>query len=270
MLTAYIDDSGTHDGSHNCVIGGYWGGVKEWSQFEAQWNRVLRSEGIQEFKANEFWPRPDGKRIGPYARWSDERHQHFIDRLLTIIEDRRVYPFVYGVLNADWSTRLPMFKRVFSAIDGGRNFHEDDLKSVFLPIQIAFAKVTQYCKPGKRMNFVFDDDPRTTARIAEIYSTLKQEAVDTNDAFRFTVGSLGFEDSKEAAPLQAADLLVYEAHRYCKRSTKAGNPHLPVRHEYRRALARLQTIEDCWLFDAPRLERLEQEITKRVFHAQEK
>jgi hypothetical protein len=97
MLTAYIDDSGTHDKSPNCVIGGYWGGVKEWSHFGAQWEQVLKSEGIEEFHAKEFWPRIDGKRIGPYKGWSDERHKSFIDRLLTIIEDRNVYPFVSGV-----------------------------------------------------------------------------------------------------------------------------------------------------------------------------
>lgn len=257
MLRAYIDDSGTHDGSHNCVIGGYWGGVKEWSQFESRWKRVLKSEGIEEFKANEFWQRPDGKRIGPYKAWTDERHRAFIDCLLRIIEDQKIYPFVVGVLNSEWGNRSPVFKRVFSAMEGKRGLNEDDLKSMFLPVQVAFFKAAQYCKPGKRMSFIFDDDPRTSGHTANIYNNLKKQAVEDNDDYRFILGSLEFEDSKIATPLQAADLLVYEAHRYCKQAIKAGNSNLPMRTEYHRALARAKSKEDFLLYDKPRFERLE-------------
>lgn len=262
MLTAYVDDSGTHEKSPNCVIGGYWGGAKEWSQFEAQWKRVLASEGIEEFHANEFWPRFNGQRIGPYKGWSDERHRSFIDRLLTIIESRKVYPFVSGVLNGEWQNRLPVFKRVFSAMEN-RNIPEDDLKSVFLPIQIAFSQPARYCKDGKRMHFVFDDAPRS-AHIAKIYATLKQEAKESDDFYRFRWGDLTFADSKQAIPLQAADLLVYEAHRYCKRSIKEGDRNWPMRPEYRRAITRAISKDDFWLFDAARFERLERHLTVRV------
>jgi hypothetical protein len=264
MLTAYIDDSGTHDKSPNCVIGGYWGGMKEWSHFEAQWNQVLKSEGITEFKANEFWPRLQGKRVGPYKEWNDERHKKFIDRLLKIIEQRKVYPFVSGVLNSEWENRLPVFRRVFSAMEGKQGLDETDLKSMFLPIQISFVQAARYCKEGKRMNFVFDDDPRTAQQTAKIYMTLKQEAVENDDFYRFRFGSLTFKDSKQAAALQAADLLVYEAHRYCKQFIKAENRNLPMRAEYHRAITRAVSKDDFWLFDGARFQRLEKYLTDRL------
>jgi hypothetical protein len=264
MLIAYIDDSGTHEKSHNCVIGGYWGGVKEWSHFEAQWNRVLRSEGIEEFKANEFWPRPAGKRIGPYKGWSDERHHRFIDRLLSIIEERRVYPFGAGVLNSEWENRLPVFQRVYSAMEGKRGLNKNDLKSMYLPLQIGLFKAARHCEPGKVMHFVFDSDRRTSQHITDIYLNLKRESVESNDYYRFRLGSLTFEDSKLVAPLQAADLLVYEEHRYCKQFSKAGNPELPMRIEYRRAMARAKSRDDFWLFDAVRFQKLEQHLIAKA------
>ncbi len=59
MLTAYIDDSGTHNGSHNAVMAGYWAGVNQWKRFEQVWNSVLRSESVPYFHAKDFWFRKE-------------------------------------------------------------------------------------------------------------------------------------------------------------------------------------------------------------------
>jgi hypothetical protein len=110
-----MDASGTHDGSHNCVVAGYWGGEKAWSAFEWDWKEVLRSEGIEEFHAKEFWPRIEGERIGIYRGWSDDRHRIFMDRLLTVIETSRVTPFAIGVLGAEWSKQPTPYRGVLPA-----------------------------------------------------------------------------------------------------------------------------------------------------------
>ncbi len=41
MLQVYMDDSGFHDGAHNCVVGGYWAFVKTWASFEFAWKQIL-------------------------------------------------------------------------------------------------------------------------------------------------------------------------------------------------------------------------------------
>jgi hypothetical protein len=145
----------------------------------------------------------------------------------------------------------------------GKNIPEDDLKSVFLPIQIAFVQAARYCKEGKRMHFVFDDAPRT-AHTAKIYATLRKEATENDDYYRFRFGELTFADSKQAVPLQPADLLVYEAHRYCKQFIKAADRNLPMRTEYDRAITKAISKDDFWLFDAARFERLERYLTVRL------
>jgi hypothetical protein len=122
-------------------------------------------------------------------------------------------------------------------------------KSLFLPFQACIVHTSMYCKDGIKMNFVFDQDSRITTHVLKVFSFIKREMKD-DEQLRFSIGDLTFADSRDATPLQAADLLAYEAHRYAKRAQ--GNEHAPMRHEYRRALARARSKHDFWLFDGPR------------------
>jgi hypothetical protein len=94
----------------------------------------------------------------------------------------------------------------------------------------------------------------------QCFSGVKKEMVAENDPLWNHMGELTFSDSKKALPLQAADLLAYEAHRYAKQAK--GNPEFPVRAEYRRALRRFKTIDDFWLFDGPRFQRFGELLEK--------
>jgi hypothetical protein len=249
MLQAYIDDSGSHDGSHNCLVAGYWGGVKEWRYFEWQWKQVLLAEGIEEFKANEFWPRPKGKRIGPYKSWTDERHTKFINNLLTIIEQRSITPFACGFLNEEWNKLPELWQRVFSGAKG-----EAQIKPLAMPLLLSIGTAVYYCKPGKTMHFVVDHDPRVSGRIAQVFTRLKQFLLERDGPLNMKLGELTFADSREATPLQAADLLAYEAHLWAKRAK--GNHDFPMRSEYQRAMTNAKSREDFRLFDSARMQHL--------------
>jgi hypothetical protein len=255
-----MDDSGTHDGSHNCVIAGYWGTVKEWSRLEKRWKSVLQSEGIEEFKGNEFWPRPEGNRIGPYKTWTDARHWDFIDRLLEIIEDTRVYPFASGFVRNEWDNLNPFLKRVFAGLKDDAK--ESDIRSVVFPFTWCVGRIADYCKRDNLIHFVVDDDRRMARFAAQVYTTLKRETIREKGALECVLGDLTFADSRIAVPLQAADLLAYEAHRYAKKAQ--GDANSPVRDEYRRALAHFRTREDFHLFDGVRLQNLQQTLARMV------
>jgi hypothetical protein len=272
MLQCYLDDSGTHDGSHNCVIAGYWGGVNEWRRFEREWKKVLDSEGIEEFKANEFWPRINGERVGPYKTWDDERHSSFIDRLLRVIETHKIAPFAFGVLGSEWESLPPHFRQLFSQAMASPKPRNDVGKSIFMPFQLCVCRVLTYCHPGVVMHFVMDEDERIAPKIVRSYSELKISAEEDHEkVFLSHLGELTFADSRKARPLQAADLLAYEAHRYAKRAAAERNPRTPIRKEYRRALRRFRSMDDFWLFDSVRMSRLvfALEANMRRMHAQQ-
>lgn len=251
MLAAYMDDSGTHEGSHNCVVAGYWGSVNEWRRFERAWNAVLAQHGISEFKASQFWPRFEGKRLKPYEDWNDEKHTAFIDSLLLIIRDAKIIPFGCGVLGADWNARLPEFRERSTFADS-----EKQAKSMLLPFQRNIYRAASYCHRGITMHFVFDDSTTTHVKsgILTCYSVIKASAKNVGDALKDHLGGIEFADSCKVAPLQAADLLAYEMHRYAKQKVR---DLAHMRFEYKRALVRMKSREDFWLFDGIRLERLE-------------
>jgi hypothetical protein len=79
------------------------------------------------------------------------------------------------------------------------------------------------------------------------------------------LGDLIFSDSRQAVPLQAADLLAWEAQKYKKQSN--GDPNGPLRPEYQRALSRLKSLDDFWQFDEPRLKHLESKLAESVKQA---
>lgn len=252
MLQAYVDDSGTHDGSHNIVLAGYWGRVHQWRKFEKAWKLVIDSEGIEEFHAKEFWPRIPGKgRIGPYQDWSDERHASFIDRLLKVIEVSKIYPFACGVLGVEWDTLSPEEKEVMT-VQEKQALQKPMLMAM---VRIMF-RVAGYCDQKKVVNFTFDDFNSDSLKTAVMlrFSEAKRLFRSDNDPIIDRIGSLEFEDSKKAYPLQAADLLAYEAHRYAKAAK--GNKRHPARTEYRRAVRRFIHRDDFWLFDGVRFDQI--------------
>ena len=99
MLEAYLDESGIHDGAHACVIAGYWGGEKQWRNFERAWKRIIEdadTPGLIEFHASKFWASThDGKRKGVYTHWSNSKADIFLGNLLDCIGSHKVYPYGY-------------------------------------------------------------------------------------------------------------------------------------------------------------------------------
>ncbi|HMH12193.1 MAG TPA: DUF3800 domain-containing protein [Edaphobacter sp.] len=247
MLKVYMDDSGSHDTSHNRVIAGYWGEVREWRRFERKWSGVIVGYGVKEFKANEFWPRiSGGRRNPPYNGWTDAKADSYIDDLLKVIESRRVFPFAFGVLGEEWNKMLPHHRGALTL-----GAVEDDLqKSLFVPLTLAILRTLDYCHSGKSIDFSFDDDPnniRLKQAIVACFSQIRANLLADGDPAYEKVGEFGFNDSIKATPIQAADLLAYEAHLYSKEAR--GNPAFLMRDSYIRATSRSRSPLDFQLAD---------------------
>lgn len=264
MLQAYMDDSGTHDGSSHCLVAGYWGGASEWKRFERAWNKAVAEEGLEEFHAKEFWPRISGKRLGKYFGWNDDRHQSFADRLLAIIGSHKIYPFACGVIASEWEKQPVRLRKVYSGLHHLAAKNDSAIKSVFLPFQVCIVRAASYCHPGVPMNFIFDEDPKIAGRASQCFLKLKQEAIEDKDPILRNLGQLVFADSKKSAPLQAADLLAYEMYRYGKKRLHDRNAKMRI--EGIRALIHFRSYEDFWLFDDVRFDGLNKmlEATARV------
>ena len=67
-LQAFLDESGTHFDSKECVIAGYVATTTRWSEFETRWQCALAEAGVPDFHAKVFFARDEnGGRVAPYA-----------------------------------------------------------------------------------------------------------------------------------------------------------------------------------------------------------
>lgn len=255
VLRAYMDDSGTHDGSDYCLIAGYWGSINEWQRFEKAWNAVLTEFGVAEFHAKTFWPRLNGQRVGEFRGWSDKRHATFIDRLLTVIQEHKVYPFAFGVLASDWQQAPIHLRRVYAGFKHTTTEKDKHLRAIYLAVQCAFVRIARYCRRDKVMHFFIDQDRKISGHVLECFTKLQSESKAEHDELWTHLGSLTFAQSNDSAPLQAADLLAYEIHRYYKK-WRGGIGDVHMRKEGLRAMTRVKTRDDFWLFDKTRMANL--------------
>lgn len=254
MLQAYIDDSGTHLDSPYCLVAGYWGGTSQWVKFEREWGKVLRDYDVPEFHAKKYWAKDDKhERVGSYRGWDEKRHKQFLFRLLTIIGAHKLYPFAHGIQREEWNKQADWQRRAFC---GGSVDNAPD-NPMFMALQTSVMRIIRHCHPGVPMHFVFDSNQHTDKWAAICYGQIKAVCIAAKDPLARNLGEITFADSALALPLQAADLLAYEAYQYAKWAK--GDRNAKTRPSYMLALRNFRSKDDFWLFDADRFE-----ITKRA------
>ena len=68
ILTAYLDESGTHAGSSITVMGCFMGNARQWAKFQIELDRLKRSYGFRVFHASRF-----KSRQGEFDGWKDAK-----------------------------------------------------------------------------------------------------------------------------------------------------------------------------------------------------
>ena len=240
-----MDDSGSHADSHNCVVAGYFGTVWEWHRFELRWKAILLRYKVREFHAKRFWASVRGKPVGEYSGWRRRKLLEFLDRLLGVIESRKIYPFASGVLRSEWDKHNLAWRRVWT---GATPKHPTGApsKPIFLGFVTNVIRITSYCKPGTVVEFVFDRDKQAEGWAHFCFAGLK----DVDPSITGHLGDLTFSDSDKAVQLQASDLIAYEAHFWAREADGDGNR--PMRRVYQRCLKNARSREDFWMYDAKR------------------
>lgn len=264
MLQAYMDDSGSHDGAPVCTIAGYFGGYRRWLEFESAWGDVLVRYGVGEFHAKRFWGRDkQGRRLDEYREWDDGRANSFIDELLGIIERTKIYPFACGVQAKEWKKKPIGDRRILTGGNGKYPTGKPS-KSIFLALERCVLRVADYCKPGIKVHYFIDSNQQLDEWATICYGQMKRLYKENKDALYMSMGDFTPSDSETALPLQAADLLAYEARLFGEAVISSGNINSPMRISYRRALRNMRSREDFWMFDSVRFGWLEKEVPEAI------
>lgn len=198
-LTAYFDDSGTHDDSSTVVVAGFVSPPNQWRRFTREWAKAGTEYGFSEFHFAEFLANNKESDFADTKKWNDKYKASVLRRLSSIAAQHSVRAFSASVSRADYDE---LVKGVFRHDVGGHftfvvravlgfieQWRAD--QGIKEPIEYIFSTMTG--QPKREIDGVFD-------------GALKSD--DPLHKFGVVPGCHSFRDMRQILPLQAADLLA--------------------------------------------------------------
>ncbi len=211
ILTAYLDESGTHRGSDWVIIAGFVSVASQWVEFSTQWQLALNDFGLPMFHMVEY-----AQRVKPYDTWTEPIRRERLSRLMNIIEKN-------VLASVGLSIPKKIFDRVVSKrakqICGGAY----GLAAVGTFLDLG-ELITSVGLDG-RIAYVFESGSKGAGQVLRVFQYNMNEPVQRE---KTRVLSLRFEDKRDFLPLQASDILAYELYKESHRQRGFENPRYPL------------------------------------------
>lgn len=203
MIRIYMDESGTHDGSPVVTVGAYVGQPKDWARFTRKWRQALGSVP--------YYHATDAQALrGLFEGWSEKERDALAIKLIEILRESPFAGQAVGINMRDYDAALASrenLKRLFGT-PYGASFHW-----VVATIMDAVEKHGT----NEALAF-FHEENDFEAEAKEAFNWIK-----THRRRHKGPMTLVFAEKAYLVPLQAADILAYEANK------KLRNPDGPSR-----------------------------------------
>lgn len=221
VFKAFLDESGHHMPWPDIfTIAGYVSHISKWRRFEMEWKNVLLKSGIKCFHMSEC-----AQRRGEFARFQNDElgRQELIRNLMKVIyrDPPRFYGFACAVdMKAFY--RLP--DHIKQKFDGD---------PFFMAFQFAIKQAAYMLEnfepplpPSEKLALVFDRKSGFEGRALELFNIMKDRM---ELPYRDRLGSIAFGGKDQFVPLQAADIIAYETHRYLPMRRENKTPRWPMK-----------------------------------------
>jgi hypothetical protein len=184
-----MDESGTHDGSPVVAVGAYMATPAQWRHWTADWNKAKRPIDV-------FHSVDSANLRNEFEGWSEVDRDAFVARLLPVLPRYRLRGQVVGINLNDYEDAMR-----------GR----DDLRRLLgTPYTACFhwsvAEILLSEPKNRRIAF-FHETNNFRGEALELFASIQR---DHNATHRT---SLAFGTKQQFTPLQAADVLAFEARR---------------------------------------------------------
>jgi hypothetical protein len=194
MISAYFDESGTHDGSVAISVAGYSARPEVWISFEKRWLDALGRYGLDHFHMTDFVARKP-----PFDRLTDpERHELMVSLVACVVDH-------------DLGGVAAVMKRGDFPIAANPALRRRASDPYFLLMMRVLVHLALYAAHTRdRVMFTFDRRKKFTELGGAMHSAMLSVHPWLN---QFVADALVFGSTREFVPLQAADLLAWEAYR---------------------------------------------------------
>ena len=199
MLSAYFDDSGTHDSSKVVVVGGIMGTESELLSLESMWrfhlNRPLDGlkPPIREFHAYDCFHSK-----GEFEGWSRTETDFFRHQLREVIIKSHVSGYGFACVREEWDAEI---QGTLRDINGDSEGYA--IRSCFVRA-LRWAQMATF---DPDISFIFDYRQQSERDTRAVFDAFKEHWRDKN------IVGIYFLDSTKILPLQAADLFAWEFNR---------------------------------------------------------
>jgi hypothetical protein len=220
MVTAYFDDSGTHDQSNVVVWAGVFGTPEQWKALDTDWRAKLKEpspaipakEPIKTFHMHHCF-----NSTGEFEGWSRTETDFLVHELMQIILKHEISGYGFGVWRPDFDDLVsPDFFPMIGDPEG-------------LCLRAVYTQSVEWVQrytTEDRISYVFDDRPHRANENKLIFKAIK-ETRDARDQ-RPKLDEVTFGSASEVVPLQVADLFAWETYRGCV-LLRDTNTHEPMR-----------------------------------------
>jgi hypothetical protein len=208
MLTAYLDESGTHAEASSMVLAGYVATVDQWSEFYREWTALLKAENVHVLHRTDI-----ESFHGEFKRskgWDDTRKLRVLRAAHEIIKKWTEIGRAVAVIQADFDgVMLGVIKRAFG---GAYGF----LAGQYIVEISKWARDTN--QPGP-IQYVFEAGAKGRRQVDRMCSLMFEKPPrgiirqrDWREVMRF--GGWSFQRKECVRQLQAADFIAYEAYKH--------------------------------------------------------
>ncbi len=201
VLTAYLDESGTHDGSPVTVMGGMLANALQWTRFEQAFGLIKKRHGFKIFHTKKF-----KRREGDFRGWSNEQCSALMAELAQITS----HAFTEGVtMTLDNAS----YEADYKAGEKPRKLRLDSKYGLCFRQCLFFFMLEGFKRARRKrypkLHFVLESGHKNAGDALRIFNEAKKELLSFDCDM---LGDLTFADKDECDPLMMADFLAHFAY----------------------------------------------------------
>jgi Protein of unknown function (DUF3800) len=221
-FTLYCDDSGTHNESEWAIAACVIAPVEQWEKFREEWQCVARDEGFEVFHLNKFVAR---KPPFDTPEWENaDKRDRTMRRLIGIIRTRTTCAYASALQKSAYDEEVP--EKIKADRIMGKNHYT-------FAVRMCMGRLVRwriqhgYTHP---IQFVFDRVSKGKGEIDMVFNRALSEGAESALAgMGIEEGGWSFEDKSQFIPIQAADVLAWEALHHMKTFSICGDQFKPRR-----------------------------------------